>query len=284
MRATARDHATSNCCIYLMFANLCHWNEHPMCKVSLSLSLVTDQDQQTTYNSLAADSGKETGLRTKSPSWNDLRCFFMKSGEGPALDGAYLSGCQVFKLPRSGCIPELGITKSLYKHMWWYITFLHARGSNSHCCHTHAGTSFQTQHVHTCPWMLLTIFPTLQFCGSDGVNPALVPLINLLLFFNLFLSLLKRFSERYLVFKNPVVSWLPAKHTNNIKYQIIWHWLGSRLLLRFHQLKRIQFHGICWPKHASKQHHQTVSINNHFPTTMPLLCLVLRGYFSLTYW
>ena len=128
-----------------------------MCNTFLSLSLSflsqikINRPHMTTYNSLAADRyGKETGLRAKSPSWNDLRCS-MKGGEGPALDGAYLSGCQVFKLPRSGCIPELGITKSLYKRHVMIYYILHARGSNSHCCHTHSGTSFQTQHVHTCP-------------------------------------------------------------------------------------------------------------------------------------
>ena len=98
--------------------HLCHWNEHPMCKVSLSLSLalslflVTDQDQQTTYNSLAADRyGKETGLRTKSPSWNDLRCL-MKGGEGPALD----SGWSV-----SFRFPSLQITQVwMYPRAWYH--------------------------------------------------------------------------------------------------------------------------------------------------------------------
>lgn len=108
--------------------------------------------------------------------------------EGRRRSGAGLWMERIFQVSKSSNYPGLDVspslvsTKSLYKHMWWYITFLHARVSNSHCCHTHAGTSFQTQHVHTCPWMLLTIFQTLQFFGSDGVNSALVPLINLFLF------------------------------------------------------------------------------------------------------
>lgn len=117
MPATAREHATSNCCVYLMFASIFATETNIQCVKFLSLSLSflsqikINRPHMTTYNSLAADRyGKETGLRAKSPSWNDLRCL-TKGREGPALDGAYLSGCQVFKLPRSGCIPELGINK-----------------------------------------------------------------------------------------------------------------------------------------------------------------------------
>lgn len=193
-----------------MFASIFATETNIQCVIRFSLSLSflsqikINRPHMTTYNSLAADSGKETGLRAKSPSWNDLRCL-TKGREGPALDGAYLSGCQVFKLPRSGCIPELGITKSLYKHMSVMMYYISACSWFKLALLSY---SLRNKFPNTtCPYMSLNVIDNLSdlailwFRWSQPCPCAFNQFVPALILFITF----KRCTERCLVFKNSIV-------------------------------------------------------------------------------